>query len=169
MYGTYQKQFAFFKDGTSALDIEVNVEEGAADIAYMSVPMPMRIVGFGLMIVDEVVNYDNATPTEAVISLDYRPIEDSNGSGATARVELATITIPENGASTSMAIGEVLLSKMPLHNGGYNVDPGGQLVLEVKVAGSGSTETGEYKAFIIYHDRGEYVDNLRNLVTVVEE
>jgi len=165
MYGTYQKEVQFFRDLTSALDLEVNVEEGAGDVGYISIPIPLTIVGFGLMIVDEVVNYDNATPTEAVISLDYRPVEDSN----TDRVEIATITIPGNAALESLAIGEVLMSKIPLHNGSYNVDPGGQLVLEVKVAGAGSTETGEYKAFVVYHDRGEVPGNFANTVTVVDE
>lgn len=165
MYGTYQKQWMFFKDTTSALDVETIVEASAADVSYISVPLPITIVGFGLMIVDEVVNYDNASPTEAVISLDYRPIEDSD----TGREEIATITIPANGSAKSMDIGEILLSKIPLHKGAYNADPGGQLVLEVKVAGVGSTETGEYKAFIVYHDRGEVVGNFSNTVTIVEE
>jgi len=163
MYGTYQKQFAFFRSG--GVDLETNVEASAADVGYMSVPIPITIVGFGLMIVDEVVNYDNATPTEAVVSLDYRPIEDSN----TGRVEIATITIPGNAALESMAIGEILMSKIPLHNGSYDADPGGQLVLEVKVTGVGSTETGEYKAFVVYHDRGEVPGNFANTVTVVDE
>uniref|UniRef100_A0A6M3IG46 Uncharacterized protein n=1 Tax=viral metagenome TaxID=1070528 RepID=A0A6M3IG46_9ZZZZ len=163
MYGTYQKQFMFFRSG--GIDLETNVEASAADIGYISVPIPIEIVGFGLQIVDEVVNYDNATPTEAVISLDYRPIEDSDD----GREEIATITIPANAALESMAIGEVLMSKIPLHNGGYQADPGGQLVLEVKVAGLGTTETGEYKAFIVFHDRGEVPGNFANTVTVVEE
>ena len=163
MYGTYQKQFAFFRSG--GVDLETNVEASIADIGYMSVPLPITIVGFGLMIVDEVVNYDNASPTEAVISLDYRPIEDSD----TGREEIATITIPADGTSASMAIGEVLMSKIPLHMGEYNADPGGQLVLEVKTAGAGSTETGEYKAFVVFHDRGEVPGNFANTVTVVEE
>ena len=163
MYGSDAKQFAYFQ--AAGVDLETNVEAGAADIAYMSLPMPITIIGFGLQIVDEVVNYDNASPTEAVISLDWRPVEDSD----TDRVEIATITIPANAALESMAIGEILMSKIPLHNGSYECDPG-QLVLEVKVAGVGSTETGEYKAFIIFTDRAETPDNFTDtVVTVVEE
>jgi hypothetical protein len=164
MYGYDQKQFMFFRSG--GVDLEVDVEAGAADKGYISVPIPITVVGFGLMIVDEVVNYDNATPTEAVVSLDYRFIEDSDA--AAHRTEIATITIPGNAALESMAIGEVLMSRIPIHNGGFNCDPGGQLVLEQKVAGVGSTETGEYKAFIVYHERGEVAGNFHNTVTVVE-
>ena len=167
MYGTYQKHTQFFSTApaTALHELEIAVEQGTGDLGLISVAHPITIVGFGMIVVNEVVNYDNATPTEAVWALDYRPIDDDD----TGRVELETITIPENGASDSMAIGEVLYNKMAAQKGGYDVDPGGQLVLEVVVAGAGSTETGTLKPFIVYHDRGEYIDNLDNLVTVVEE
>lgn len=167
MYGTYQKQYQFFSTApaTALHELEIKVEEGTGDKGLISVAHPITIVGFGMVVVNEVVNYDNASPTEAVWALDYRPIDDSD----TGRVQLETITIPGNAALTSMAIGEVLYNKMAAQKGGYDCDPGSQLVLEVTTAGAGTTETGTLKPFIVYHDRGEYIDNLDNLVTIVEE
>jgi len=168
MYGTYQKSVGFFSAAPQSAREEgqLAVEVGTGDKLYFPVYHPITVVGFGLQAYStHDVNYDSATPTEAVWALDYQPTRGS----ATGRAELETITIDSNLALVAFHKGETILNKMADQKGGYDCDPGGQLIIEVKTQGAGGTPTGDFTPFILYHDRGEYIDNLDNTVTVVEE
>jgi len=123
-------------------------EATAGDKIVFTALEPCVVMGFRLLIAVTIA-YD--TPTAiAQISLDKRVTFGSDS----GRVELAVIVLPDGIVGGKVLYKNITPVKML---------PGQQLVVEVKVAGVGTTSSGSFKPFVVCAPAPETPGNCPNM------
>jgi len=110
----------------------VDCDQTAADVAHIAVPFKCRLLRFGALIT-EVCAGATTTP---VVSLDQQITAGSD----TGRVECAVLTLGTSAAG-----------KFPYEDPAaeYLFDEGDQLVVELKVAATGTGKTGHFRPVVL--------------------